>query len=747
MNKILELKQKPFTQKSKTSFGSSFAMNNSHKVTVEHIESLIQNLIKNVINYWTKKQKVFDGILITVYYNKIVAKSNRINGLFKGQNSNLCIVGNRFNKEKNKHITTYLLELSDLKKSIKDLETVAKILNEYFNGQLDYQLFKKIDEFENIITKTISISKFKNIISDVSYIEKFDVLETKQSDVKNNNIITFYDVKKDIKDILKLFKINIYSGSLIDENTVIVDDNQSRIIFNEIPYLVAMSYKDQENIFEDKKTMLYKSVLKTIKKPKNEPIIGVLDTLFDTSVYFNEWVETEEKVDLNISKNVNDDYDHGTQVCSIIVDGPALNPKLDDGCGNFRVKHFGIVTSSKFSPSIVAKRIKDIVLSNPDIKVWNLSWGSTSEIEENSISPIAAILDDLQSKKDLIFVVAGTNKNSDDNTEKKIGSPADSINSIVVNSVSQTNEPASYSRKGIVLSFFAKPDVSYYGGDKNNWMITCGPLGEIKDSGTSFAAPWITRKIAYLIHIIGLKREAAKALIIDSARGWNSNPTPKEIELKGHGVVPIKIQDILQTPKDQIKFIVNDESVEWNTYNFSFPVPREKDSQTYPYRAKATMAYFPICNKSQGVDYTNTELNISFGRITKSNNIKSINNNVQNIDDDENHYLYEKEARTLFRKWDNVKYISEKRNEKARPKKSYGVGKWGMSITKTNRLNKEDGKNLKFSVVVTLENIYGENRIEEFRQSCIADGWLANFIDIEDKLNLYEKLDEKLNLE
>lgn len=745
MNKILELKQKPFTQKSKTSFGSSFAMNNSHKVTVEHIKNLIQNL-KNVIYYWAKKQKLFDGILITVYYNKIVAKSNRINGLFKGQNSNLCIVGNRFNKEKNKHITTYLLEVSDLEKSIKDLEAVVEILHKYFNDQLDSQLFKKIDEFENIITKIISISKFKNIISDVSYIEEFDVLEAKQSDVKNNNIITFYDVKKDIKDILKSFKINIYSGSLIDENTVIVDHNQARTIFSEIPYLVSMSYKDQENIFEDKKTMPDRNILKTIKKPKNEPIIGVLDTLFDKNVYFNEWVETEEKAGLNISKNTND-YDHGTKVCSIIVDGPALNPKLDDGCGNFRVKHFGIATGAKFSPSLVAKNIKDIVLSNPDIKVWNLSLGSTSEIEENSISPIAAILDDLQSKKDVIFVVSGTNKNPDDNTEMKIGSPADSINSVVVNSVSQTSEPTSYSRKGIVLSFFAKPDVSYYGGDRKNPIITCGPLGESLVMGTSFAAPWITRKIAYLIHIIGLKREAAKALIIDSARGWNSNPSPKEIELKGHGVVPIKIQDILQTPKDQIKFIVNDESIEWNTYNFSFPVPKEKDSQTYAYRAKATMAYFPICNKSQGVDYTNTELNISFGRITKSNNIKSINNNVQNIDEDENHYLYEKEARTLFRKWDNVKYISEKRSEKARLKKSYGVGKWGMSITKTNRLNKEDGKNLKFSVVVTLENIYGKNRIEEFRQSCIADGWLANFIDIENKLNLYEKLDEKLNLE
>lgn len=40
--------------------------------------------------------------------------------------------------------------------------------------------------------------------------------------------------------------------------------------------------------------------------------------------------------------------------------------------------------------------------------------------------------------------------------------------------------------------------------------------------GTSFAAPWIARKLSYLIDVLGLTRELAKALIIDSAAGWNS---------------------------------------------------------------------------------------------------------------------------------------------------------------------------------------------------------------------------------
>ena len=53
----------------------------------------------------------------------------------------------------------------------------------------------------------------------------------------------------------------------------------------------------------------------------------------------------------------------------------------------------------------------------------------------------------------------------------KIGSPADSVNSIVVNSVSKDGLSTKYARKGLVLSFFAKPDVSYYGGSEEEYIV------------------------------------------------------------------------------------------------------------------------------------------------------------------------------------------------------------------------------------------------------------------------------------
>lgn len=216
--------------------------------------------------------------------------------------------------------------------------------------------------------------------------------------------------------------------------------------------------------------------------------------------------------------------------------------------------------------------------------------------------------------------MAGTNKPSTDIV--KIGSPEDSVNSIVVNSVSKNGLSTKYARKGLVLSFFAKPDVSYYGGSEEEYIRVCEPLGVASVAGTSYVAPWIAKKLSYLIDVLGLNRKVAKAMIIDAARGWDEKLTPEEVALYGHGVVPIHINDIIQTKDDEIKFVVSDVSEKWNTYSYDFPVPL-KDNK-YPYIAKTTMCYFPLCDRLQGVDYTNTELNLHFGRIGDDKKIKDI---------------------------------------------------------------------------------------------------------------------------
>lgn len=742
LNNVLELKGKRFVQAGKKSNGGGAAMNSKVIVTSQHLLKLKEK-IEQIKRYWQQEQRPFNGVLISVYYNKIVAKSNRIAGLFRGVDSNLAIVGAKFNSEKTKHIITYFLDFEDLDYSVELLVKANDIMVKHFQNGITKSIFDNNRIIEKIAYTQYGIPKttFKQIIADTSYIEDFEIERASQQ--FKESIITLYDTKTDTQQLFKNIGIDILSSRILDNRTVFLDEKQAKILFEKAPYLVSMATENLADLSpEDFIEQSYQG-LAFVPSPSIEPTIGVIDTLFDTNVYFAEWVEYHDMVDNSIPKS-SADYNHGTSVTSIIVDGPKLNPWLDDGCGRFKVRHFGVAVGAQFSSFTIIKQIKRIVAENTDIKVWNISLGSNQEVNDNFISAEAAILDQIQYENDVIFVVAGTNKPNPNVV--KIGSPADSINSVVVNAVTKSGLSTKYSRKGLALSFFAKPDISYYGGSEEEYIQVCEPLGAAKVAGTSYAAPWIARKLSYLIDILGLNREVAKAMIIDSARAWNVAPTPEEVALYGHGVVPIRIEDIIQTKDDEIKFVVTDISEKWNTYNYHFPVPLKDDC--YPYFARATMCYFPICDRAQGVDYTNTELNLHFGRIKDDGKLNEINNDKQNQNetpDTPQSYILEGEARERFRKWDNVKYIAEKIKERKIPKKSYSKNKnWGMEIKTNNRLAPQDGIGLRFGIVVTLKEMHGVNRIDEFIKNCNLNGWLVNKIDVVNRIDIHEKVNEEI---
>ena len=540
--------------------------------------------------------------------------------------------------------------------------------------------------------------------------------------------------------------------TIIDGTTLRLTPDEAKLLYNNASYLVAMSLTDFSEInrddilddingFDDNVTL--------IPEPSTEPVIGVIDTQFNDKVYFKNWVEYTNMLDENIPLS-EDDYKHGTAVSYIIVDGPQGNPNLEDGCGRFRVRHFGVATHNGFSSFAVLRLIRDIVAKNRDIKVWNLSLGSKLEIKPNFISPEAAELDRIQSEYDVIFVVAGTNTpDGMDGRDMKIGSPADSLNSLVVNSVDFRGKSATYTRSGPVLSFFNKPDLSYYGGDgkkAEDKIVVCRDnMGAAYVSGTSFAAPWVSRKLAYLIHIMGMSRELAKALLIDSAAKWDRKDDISH--RMGYGVLPKHISDIVHSPDEEIRFLMMGTSEEYETYTYNLPVPIVNNA--HPFYAKATLVYFPQCNRNQGVDYTSTEMDIHFGRvvINKKNNatIKPIDNNKQA--EDGLVTLYEEDARKMYRKWDNVKHISEEIKDRAVPRKAYDSGLWGLSIKTKERTTTRTKEPLQFGVVVTLKEMNGVNRIDDFIKLCMARGWLVSRLDVQNQIDVYSKAEEEITFD
>lgn len=739
MNNLLQLKGR-FEQASRSTDG--FGAPNlpaGQSVNVSKLQDLLKNL-KELREYW-KGQNLLPGALISVHYIKVAAKSNRIQALL-GNNSNKpnsSIVGAKFSLDASpKHIITHYVSRDILNESIQRLTHSINILNQQFDGEIDCDTIDKINQKKIPYThKTIFKTNFLNVIVDAYYVEKFDI-SIEDAMFEQNAIITIYKTDVKTTQLLERIGISILSSRIMDETTILLRPDELEILKTKAPFLISMAVSDFSEITKDNFQFIDDGII-TIDSPKNEPIIGVIDTLFDERVYFSDWVEYTNMLSIDIPVSESD-KEHGTAVSSIIVDGPTFNPHLDDGCGRFRVRHFGVASGNSFNSFTILRNISEIVAANKDIKVWNLSLGSKLNINPNFISPEAAILDKIQFDNDVIFVIAGTNLSSGETIIRPIGAPADSINSIVVNSVDKENEPSSYSRKGPVLSFFIKPDISYYGGDLRNPMKVCTPNGEALVKGTSFASPWISRKLSYLINVLGLSREIAKALLVHSATTWDkqqSDPT-----LVGHGVVPIHIKDIVHSQDDEIQFVIQGISEKYNTYNYKLPVPIVKDK--HPFISKATLCYFPACSRNQGVDYTNTELDISFGRLNGTK-IKTINNNYQI--DEFNHYTWEEDARKFFRKWDNVKHIREVLTGRNGELKAYDNHLWGLSLKTKERLEERHGDGLKFGIVITLKEIKGVNRIETFIQNAQLRGWLVNQIDVENRIDIFNIAEEEIEFE
>ena len=754
MNKLLELNG-VFTHKKNPSRPGDPVLPPNVSVSSAKLGKLASDL-ENADTFWNN-QKILSGELIAACENRVIPKSNRLKELLKdkGSSSDDGIRGAYFlnenleGQQRRKHVFVYYVKKETVQHSIEELKTASRIIDDYYGGVISANSIgtsqtssgEDINAIPYRANYLMARTTFLRIVYECSFVERFDIPK-KNISLDSDHIIRIYKTDGTIRKMMERCGIMLSENQIIDATSAKFSDKELALLSETAPYLVAMTIKDMNEIPPEEEDYSSKKEA-LIQDPTDEPIVGVIDKPFDPNAYCSKWVDNHCLVKSEI-KLQPEDFVHGTAVTTLIVDGVRANPELDDGCGHFRVRHFGVVAGNRFSSMQLLMQIRRIVEQNQDIRVWNLSLGSDAEVNENCISPVAAELDRLQNKYNIVFVVAGTNKPCEKMAINgyRIGSPADSINSIVVNSVNRNYEPASYSRVGPVLSFYNKPDVSCFGGDgvqadQKMKYYDAGICGY--GCGTSLAAPWITRKMAYLIYVMGLSREIAKALLIDSACGWSKSPDEK----KGYGVVPTRIEDVLNAPADEIRFVISADAFSYETYNFNVPVPAHNNK--YPYFAKATLVYFPECNPDQGVDYTGTELDLHFGRIDGIK-VKDIKANMQS--EEGIHLIYEEDARKYFRKWDNIKHITEEIPQRhVIPRKKYGNGLWGIRIVRKERKDNASNQPIRFGLVITLKEMYGINRYEEFIRACSLRNWIVNEISIENRVKIYQKAEQEIKLE
>lgn len=749
MNPLLQVKLR-FTQEGNLQRPGARNLKSKDETSTRKIDKLIEDL-NSVLLYYSRTNKIIDGIVIDANYNDIIAKTKRIKELLKPsrRNVNDTIVGARFSEAtpgSENHIITYYVSPEDLRLTISKLSKARAFLEGKLNGKATASNFNKPDNKIDYSGYGLTETQLRDVIVDCSVVDSFSVPKIISSPESDSFLVTFY--KTELPPYSVFEKLHIdgtkYPFYFYGSDTVSVTKELYEILNSKVPYLISMISADISKISTHEILDNRWKDTFTISSPTNEPTIGVIDTLFDDSVFFSSWVENMDYLDdIEMGRMQPSWKDHGTEVTSIIVDGPLFNPWLDDGCGRFKVRHFGVCGDS-ITPSRLINKIKDVVSSNPDIHVWNLSLGTEDEVSKNFVSFDGAALDEIQANKNVVFVISGTNDNREiHDSFLRVGSPADSLNSIVVNSVRRDGSPASYSREGPILSFFNKPDVSYYGGDYDERIRAYSPDGVEDVYGSSFAAPWISRKLCYLIDIMGLPREVAKALIIDSAAGWDYKQTEfKSQKICGYGIVPIDISEILSTRNDEIRFTLYGSSESYKTANYAIPVPKDEDGN-FPYIARATLCYFPECSRFQGVDYTNRELSLQFGRINKKDKIDDINENIQ---DDTGTHVGERQSRKDFRKWDNTKFIS-KVLKKNKPLKAYQDRLWGIAITSKERLGSRTERPLNFGAVITLREIKGINRIQDFIRACNLRGWIVNELDVQQRIDVYNANQSNIEFE
>ncbi len=123
--------------------------------------------------------------------------------------------------------------------------------------------------------------------------------------------------------------------------------------------------------------------------------------------------------------------------------------------------------------------------------------------------------------------------------------------------------------------------------------------------------------------------------------------------------------------------------------------------------------------------------------------IKDINENIQ---DDDAFHVDERKSRTEFRKWENTKFISKVLKDNPRPLKSYEDRLWGISIVSKERLSSRIGKEMNFGVVVTLKEINGINRIEDFVTACKFRSYIVNKIEVQNRIDIYNTIHEEITL-
>lgn len=289
------------------------------------------------------------------------------------------------------------------------------------------------------------------------------------------------------------------------------------------------------------------------------PVVGLLDSGVGDNDYLRPWMIDDED---NIADLEDEDINrsHGTAVASVINYGDFLENKDLTKCGPCKIKSCIVNTDrTQIYENELVANIQNAIAKHPDIKIWNLSQGTTKTIDNDRYSDLGIALDSLQ--KDNRILICKSAGNVDPKAEnQRITDGADSLLSLVVGSIAHKkttnndadeNDRSPFSRIGPGVENAVKPDLVHYGGNMDTHLSLFSEWGRqfCRWSGTSFSTPRITALAANLNQMIGGECNPLllKALLIhNSEYPVGLSKTPEELR-REMGYCQSQVDVLLET--------------------------------------------------------------------------------------------------------------------------------------------------------------------------------------------------------
>lgn len=366
------------------------------------------------------------------------------------------------------------------------------------------------------------------------------------------------------------------------------------------------------------------------KAGETYPRVGLLDSGVEPIPHLEPWLEGDEQ---NIADLADGDirHRHGTSVAGIINYGDKLQgqkwtgtiPSLITSCvvnTEDSVEHIHI------SEEEMVEHIKTAVKDNPEVKVWNLSQGSSIEISDDEFSDFAIALDDIQKERHVLICKSAGNIYYLAPDKTRITQGADSVMSLVVGSIAhekganddvEAGLRSPFSRIGPASGNVTKPDIVHYGGNGVTGVYSFSEVGYQTNvfRGTSYSTPRVTALAANLAYHLGgeFNPLLIRALLIHSASyikldGSENDDLRKELGFGKPGL----LDDILYNDADEFTMVLQPEFNDRDYQIQDIPFPQEliSDDGYYEGEVTVTVVTDPILRGGERGEYCQSDVEI-----------------------------------------------------------------------------------------------------------------------------------------